>query len=173
MLDPTIGIRYSGLGSMMGWDVVVEAAAKVPVGGQRDFLSTGDTDYGLEATFQRFMNNHAYYLSLSGVYYDGTHSITPTDAQVIPTLILGWEWRMSSDTHLLLQGYASPSIYSHEETDLHELLVDKYQLSIGLYHRMGAGVVSFGITENFQNINNTPDIGLQLGWAYSPALRGP
>ena len=28
---------------------------------------------------------------------------------------------------------------------------------------------SFGITENLQNFNNTPDIGVQLGVAYIPA----
>jgi len=31
-------------------------------------------------------------------------------------------------------------------------------------------VLSFAITENLQNLNNTPDVGVQLGWAYSPAL---
>ena len=171
LLDPTIGVRYSGVGSVMGWDLVVEAAAKIPVQGSRELLSTGDTDYGLQATFQRFSDHHAYYVSVSGVYYDGTNSITPTPPQVIPTLVLGYERRLSENTHLLLQGYASPSIYTHEETDLNELLVDKFQLSIGLYHRIGGGLLSFGITENFQNINNTPDIGLQLGYSFSPALR--
>jgi hypothetical protein len=32
-------------------------------------------------------------------------------------------------------------------------------------------IFTFGFTENVQNINNTPDIGLQLGFAYVPALR--
>jgi hypothetical protein len=105
------------------------------------------------------------------VYYDGTNSITPTDPQVIPTLVLGYERHITSNTHLLLQGYASPSIYSHEETDLDELLKDKYQLSIGVYHRIGGGLLSFGITENLQNINNTPDIGFQIGYSFSPAIR--
>jgi hypothetical protein len=36
---------------------------------------------------------------------------------------------------------------------------------------MGGGLLSFGITENLQNINNTPDIGFQLGWRFSPAIR--
>jgi hypothetical protein len=171
LLDPTIGVRYSGVGSVMGWDLVVEAAAKLPVAGSRELLSTGDTDYGLQATFQRFSEHHAWYVSVSGVYYDGTNSITPTSAQVIPTLVVGYERRLTPKTHLIIQGYASPSIYSHDETDLEELLVDKYQLSAGFYHRMGGGLLSFGITENFQNINNTPDIGFQLGYSYSPAIR--
>jgi hypothetical protein len=155
----------------MGWDLVVEAAVKVPVDGERNLLSTGDFDYGMQATFQRFSDHHAWYMSLSGVYYDGTNSITPTPAQIIPTLVLGYERRMTPKTHLLIQGYASPSIYSDDETDLDELTIGKFQLSLGVYHRIGGGLLSFGITENFQNINNTPDIGFQLGYSFSPALR--
>ena len=28
--------------------------------------------------------------------------------------------------------------------------------------------MSFGITENLQNLNNTPDIGFQMGFAWVP-----
>jgi hypothetical protein len=35
-------------------------------------------------------------------------------------------------------------------------------------HRRENVVYSFGITENLQNLNNTPDIGFQLGFAYVP-----
>ena len=171
MLDPTVGVRYSGFELFKGWDLVVEAASKVPLQGRRALLSTGHTDFGIEATMQHFAQHHAYYVSFAGVYYDGTTSITPTDPQVVPTLLLGYEHRFTPDTHLILQGYISPSIYSDEDTDLDELRATKYQLSLGFYHRMGSAVLSFGITENFQNIDNTPDIGFQLGWAYSPALK--
>jgi hypothetical protein len=171
LLDPTLGIRYSSFEPFKGWDMVVEAAVKIPVQGQRDFLSTGKTDFGIEATLQHFARHHAVYVSLAGVYYDGTTSITPTDSQVIPTLIVGWERRLTPFTHFIVQGYVSPSIYSSEDTDLKELRATKYQLSLGFYHRMGGGVFSFAITENLQNIDNTPDIGFQFGWAYSPAIR--
>jgi hypothetical protein len=171
LLDPTIGVRYSGFEPFKGWNMVLEAAAKVPVGGHRAFLSTGKTDFGVQGTLQHFAEHHAYYVSLAGVYYDGSNSITPTDPQVIPTLLLGYEHRFTPDTHLIFQGYVSPSIYSSEDTDLDELRATKYQLSLGMYHRMGSSVLSFGITENFQNIDNTPDIGVQFGWAYSPALK--
>ena len=86
LLDPTIGIRYSSDRQMKGWDVVVEAAAKVAFRGQEDFLSTGKSDYGLQATLQRFSDHHAWYVSASGVYYDGSTSMTPTGAQIVPTL---------------------------------------------------------------------------------------
>ena len=53
---------------------------------------------------------------------------------------------------------------------LDELLGLKYQLSLGFYRRIGRAVLSFAITENLQNFNNTPDVGVQIGFAYSPAL---
>ena len=170
LLDPTIGIRYSSDRQMKGWDVVVEAAAKVAFRGQEDFLSTGRSDFGLQATLQRFSDHHAWYVSASGVYYDGSTNMTPTGAQIVPTLIVGYERKLSPKTHLVLQGYVSNSVYSHEDTDLQELLDTKYQLSIGVYRRFNRGVFSFAFTENLQNFNNTPDVALQLGWAFSPAL---
>src|SRR5262249_37924308 len=48
LLDPTLGVRYSGFEAFKGWNMVLEAAVKIPIQGQRDFLSTGDTDFGIE-----------------------------------------------------------------------------------------------------------------------------
>ncbi len=170
MLDPTIGIRYSSPQQLKGWNFVLEAAAKLALQGEEEFLSTGKSDYGVQATLQRFGDHHAWYVSASAVYYDGRSSITPTDPQVVPTLVLGYERKLSDKTHLVLQAYVSDSVYSRDDTDLDELLDTKYQLSLGVYRRIGRGVLSFAFTENLQNFNNTPDVGLQLGWAYSPAL---
>jgi hypothetical protein len=109
-------------------------------------------------------------LSASGVYHKGSPEFRQTDAKILPTLVLGYERPVSSKAHLLVQGYVSPSIFSREDTDLHELLATKYQLSIGFYHRLGSGAFSFAVTEILQNFDNTPDVGFQLGWAYSEAL---
>ena len=109
----------------------------------------------------------------SAVYYAGSPNLAPNDAKVIPTLLVGYERHLTQNTHLILQGYASPSVYSHKDTDLDELLATKYQASVGIYHRIGAGLISFAITENLQNLNNTPDIGFQLGFAFSPTLLPP
>ncbi len=170
LLDPTVGVRYSGAEQIKGWNFVLEAAAKLPFRGREVFLSTGKTDFGIQATLQRFSDHHAWYVSASGVYYDGTTSITPTELQVVPTLVVGYERRLRPATHLILQGYLSDSVYSRRETDVGELLDTKYQVSLGIYRRFGRSLISFAVTENLQNLNNTPDIGLQLGWAYSPAL---
>ena len=81
------------------------------------------------------------------------------------------EQKLTRDTHVILQGYVSRSVYTHDETDLDELLADKYQLSVGIYHYFDCCLVSFAFTENVRNFNNTPDIGFQLGVRYSPSLR--
>jgi hypothetical protein len=170
LLDPTIGLRYSGLNFGRDWQVIVEAAAKVPVSGRRDLLSTGRSDYGVQMTLQKFGNSHAWYIAGSAVYYAGSPNFAPNDSEIIPTLLLGYELRFTANTHVILQAYASPSVYSDRDTDLDDLLATKYQASLGIYHRIGGGLIPFAVTENLQNLNNTPDIGFQLGFAVSPAL---
>jgi hypothetical protein len=173
MLDPTIGVRYSGISLGKNWKVIFEAAAKLPLQGQRDLLSTGLTDYGVQMTFQRFADQHAWYIAPSVVYFAGSPDLAPTDSDFIPTLVLGYERHLGANTHLILQGYVSPSVWSGDDTDLDDLRATKYQATLGLYHRIGAGLITFGITENLQNLNNTPDIGFQLGLSFSPALLAP
>jgi hypothetical protein len=169
-LDPTFGVRYSAIAMPEKWNLIFEVAVKAALAGQRHFLSTGRTDYGVQLTLQRFFERQALYLSTSGVYYHGSPEFPRTDAQIVPTAVLGYERRLSSKAHLLVQGYVSPSVFSTKETDLHELLATKIQLSVGFYQRVRRGIFSFAVTENLQNFNNTPDIGFQIGWAYSAAL---
>lgn len=166
--DPTLGLRYVGISLPQPWKLSLEAAVKVPVGGRRLLLSTGRTDYGIQASLQRFGNHHALYLAAAAVYYAGASEPAPQDSQIIPTLVFGYERKLTDNTNLNLQGYISKSVYSHDQTDLEELLGEKYQLTLGIRHRMERFLISFGVTENLQNVNNTPDIGAQLGLAYIP-----
>ena len=168
LLDPTIGMRYTGWTLPGNWNMATEFAVKVPIEGRRTLLSTGHTDYGVQVSLQRKGQHHAFYVDAAAVYYDGSTEVSPQDAQVIPTLIFGYELMLTPRTNVNLQGYISQSVYSRDETDLDELLGQKYQASIGLRHRLKNVLVTFGITENLQNINNTPDIGFQLGVAWVP-----
>lgn len=171
LLDPTLGVRYSGFKLAPNWHLVVESAVKIPIGGRRELLSTGHYDFGVQATLQRFGNQQAFYLNLAAVYYDGSADFVPTDKQIVPTLIAGYERRVAKNTNVILQTYASPSVFSRDETDLHELRGLKYQASLGVRHLWRNSLLSFAITENLQNLNNTPDIALQLGWSYVPGRR--
>lgn len=171
LADPVIGFRYTGWQFSPLWRLSLETAVKVPVAGRRLLVSTGKTDVGMQATLQRYGGRHALYVDLAAVYYAGGADPTPLDAQIIPTLVLGYEFQLTTRTNLNAQAYLSRSVYSHTQTDLQELLGAKYQYSLGLRHRFKRMFLSFGFTENVQNINNTPDIGLQLGVAYIPHRR--
>lgn len=171
MLDPVIGARYAGLQFSPTWRLTLEAAAKIPVQGEKLLLSTGRTDFGLQAALQRAGVRHAFYLNAAAVYYDGARQPAAQDSQVIPTLIVGYEFKWTERTNLNVQGYLSRSVYSHEQTDLDELTGSKYEYSLGLRHRIDNWLLSFAFTENLQNVNNTPDVGVSLGLAYIPRRR--
>jgi hypothetical protein len=170
-MDPVFGVRYSEIGLPRHWQMSVEAAVKVPLQGERMLLSTGRTDYGLQASLRHLGRSNALHLDLSAVYYAGERLPAPQDAQIVPTVVIGWEHILTDRTNVNLQAYASQSVYRHEQTDLKELLEDKFQLSLGLRHRFDCCVASFAVTENLQNLNNTPDIGFQFGFAWVPTLK--
>lgn len=156
--DPLVGIRYapSGRGA---WDVTVETAMKVAVAGQRPLLSTGKHDIGAQTALQRRAGRHALYASLSAVYYSGGVPESP-EAQLIPTLVLAYNFAVTRQTSFVVQSYASRSVV--RDTTLSELKANKYQLSFGVQSRIRDWKWSLALTENIANFDNTPDIGAQL-----------
>nr|WP_298719373.1 DUF3187 family protein [uncultured Steroidobacter sp.] len=168
LLDPTLGVRYAGWTLGRNWHLAAEFAVKIPIAGRRSLLSTGRTDYGIQLSFQNKGRRNGFYVDAAAVYYDGATQVSPQRQQVIPTVIVGYERVLTERTNLNLQGYISKSVYTHRETDLEELLGDKYQVSVGMRHRRENFLITFGITENLQNVNNTPDIGFQVGLAWIP-----
>jgi len=171
VLDPTIGLRYSNIPLGRNWKLSLEGAMKVAVSGERELLSTGRSDYGLQAAVQWYGRRQAFYANASAVYYSGGEFMLEDSRQIVPTLIVGYEYALTPNTNLNIQGYASTSVYSRQDTNLDELLSEKYQLTAGFRHRRDDVVISFGITENVQNINNTPDIGVQFGLSWVPGSR--
>ena len=168
LLDPVVGLRYTRSTDDERWRLSVESAVKVPLASRRKALSTGRTDAGLQVSLQRFSGRNAFYMNVAAVYYAGMGDFISEPEQVLPTVVVGYERRMTPRTNLVLQGYVSRSVYEREQTDLAELTGTKYQLSVGVHHRRGAHLISFALTENLQNINNTPDVGVQFGWSYHP-----
>lgn len=168
LLDPVLGVRYTKAFEDTRWKLSLESAIKVPLGHRDATLSTGRTDAGVQMSLRRYGISQALYLNVSAVYYAGMSSFVPEPAQVVPTFVVGYERRLTARTNLVLQGYLSRSVYRREQTDLNELLGKKYQLSAGIHHRRGTQLITFALTENLQNINNTPDVGMQLGWSINP-----
>lgn len=168
LLDPVLGVRYSGLQFSSNWRLTIEAATKLPWQGREILLSTGRADYGLQAALQRTGIRHGVYFNGAAVYYAGASMPAMNDSQVIPTLIAGYEFKWTERTNLNFQVYASKSVYSDETTDLDELTATKYQYSLGVRHRRDNWLLTFAFMENVQNVNNTPDVGFSLGLAYVP-----
>ncbi len=169
LLDPVVGVRYSLMPGPAALNLVLESSVKVPVAGERNFLSTGNADVGVQATLQGFSGRHAGYLSAAAVRTRGD-AFTPYDrTQIIPTYIVGYELSVTHRTAVIGQFSMSPGVLNHNETDLPELLAKKYQISFGVRHRVDASVFTVAFTENMVNLNNTPDIGFQFAWTYSPS----
>lgn len=170
--DPVVGIRYSLPQPRFGWDIVIEAAAKIAVDGERFLLSTGENDFGIQATLQRRLGRtgrHSVYLAGSAVYYAGGPEVPADDTQIIPTFIAGYSFGLTQRTSVILQGYASRSVI--QDTEIEELTEEKYQLSLGLQSRGRNVLWSLALTENISNFGNTPDVGIQIGIAYMPKAR--
>src|SRR5258706_2156351 len=128
LLDPTFGLRYSFAAAPSPWNLVVEGAVKVPIDGQRDFFSTGHTDVCLQATLQRFAERHAAYLSVAAVRTQGSALTSSDRTHIVPTYIFAYEYSYSQKTNIIAQFYISPSVLTHEDTDLEGLLKTKYRI---------------------------------------------
>lgn len=168
VVDPVLGVRYAGIQFSPQWRLTLEAAVKVPLQGRRELISSGRTDYGLQGSLQWLGRRNAFFCSTSAVYFTGTRAPVRQDSQVIPTLILGYEFKLTPHTNVNLQTYASKSVYSNTTTGLEELTATKYQYSLGVRHHIRNVVITVAFNENLQNVNNTPDVGFQLGVAYAP-----
>ncbi len=169
LLDPTIGLRYTLERVPEPWNVIVELAAKVPLedGGPRPFLSTGVVDWGSQVTAEYARGRNAIYLSGAVVRAGGT---TPVESsrRWMPSAVVGYERGLTRNASLIVQGSAARSPYTRNDTDLLELLRDKYQVAVGLRLRAARAIWSMAITENLENLDNTPDVGLQFGFALTP-----
>lgn len=168
LTDPTIGFRYAGVRMSQSWRLVLEGAVKIPLRSYDPWFSTGRGDYGAQISLQHLGAKQGIYLSFAGVHYAGVKGPVPQESQTIPTWVIGYERALTARTNVVVQGYVSNSVYSKRETDLDRLTAKKYLLSLGLRHRSRHGLYTVALTENLQNMDNTPDIGLQFGYFYVP-----
>lgn len=160
--DPIVGVRY--MPSLAGpWQFAMEAAAKVPVAGERLLLSTGETDFGLQASTRRRFGRTTLQASATVVHYSGGLE-SPAD-EIIPTLVVAGSYAATPATSIIMQTYASRSAV--RGTTLDELNCNKYQVSLGLQSSIRSWTWTFAVTENIANYDNTPDVGFQLGLSYN------
>ena len=162
--DPVIGARWRGL-QAGEWDVVLEAAAKLPLGADNEFFSSGHADVGVQLSLQREWLEDGIFLSVSNVHIGGSDSFGDAVRRNIPSATFAWEHRLEEGLTSVLQVSAARSMFKGE-TDP-ELAAAQYQLSAGLRWRAGDMHYTAAITENVVNFQNTPDIGFHLGAGWS------
>lgn len=158
--DPVLGIRHRGL-QLGAWDVVLELAAKLPLGADDPLFSSGHTDVGAQFSLQRQWQDHGVYMSASYVRFGGSKDFIDSVNRNIPSITVAWETRIGRSTSAILQATAARSVFGGD-TDP-ELSANQYQVSAGVRHVSGALHYTFAITENLVNFNNTPDIGFHAG----------
>lgn len=162
--DPVAGVRWLLPLHTPGWRAVVEAAIKPAWHSGQSIVSTGETDFGFQATLQRRLRRSAWYFSYSLVAFAGAEHLPGVEDDVVPTTIVGWERRVTRFTNFVVQMAVSPSVI--QNTTLNELTDDKYQLSFGLLSRRGRHGWRFALTENVSHFENTPDLGFSFGYAH-------
>jgi len=158
--DPVVGIRHRGL-RLGAWDVVLEFAAKLPLGARDPLFSSGHADVGAQVSLQRQWADHGLYISISHVAFGGSDDFGDAVNRQIPSATVAWETRIGRNTSAILQATAARSVFAGA-TDP-ELAANQYQMSAGVRHVSGALHYTFAITENLVNFNNTPDIGFHVG----------
>ena len=166
LLDPVLGLRYAFSPKPNSFNVVLDTAIKVPLGGDV-FFSTGRVDIGAQVTAQWHMGRHAFYGSGALVYYGGSRAPFHDSPQIVPTGIVGYEFRWLQNTNLIAQFHVSRSTVRAEQTELEELRSSKYQISLGVRHRLQRGYLSAAFTENLRHYNNTQDFGFQVSAGFN------
>jgi hypothetical protein len=157
--DPAIGVRYSLFSQPDRFNLILEGAVKVSVFERERFVTTGRNDFGVQLSLQRFLRRNAFYLTAAGVYYQAPDPGLASDGW-IPTIIAGWETKLTRNTNFIFQTYASRS--SVQRAELDELTATKIQATMGLQRAFRGYFVRFGVTENLANHDNTPDVGFNL-----------
>ena len=163
VMDPVLGLRYTLPGFFRRWNMVIEGAAKLAVQEEQLLRSSGASDFGVQVSLQRFFRSQAVYLSLSGVSVGGVADLPDVDPSIVPTVVVGYERRLNRHVNAVVQLYASESTV--QDTTIPELSENKYQATLGVQGERRGWVWRFAVTENLQNFNNTPDVGVTLSLA--------
>jgi hypothetical protein len=158
--DPTIGVRHALPGFGRVWKAAMEWALKPAIADERSFLSNGHTDFGVQLMLERHWQRSGLYISASYVWL-GDFDLADFSPADIPSVTVAYSHRLSPKVSGVVQGLVSGSIFRDETAS--ELSSVEYQISVGLRYRVGATILSFALTENLANFQNSPDVGLHLG----------
>jgi len=135
--DPVVNLRWTVPGDVGGWRFALEGGIKVPLASERQLLSSGSLDAGLQFTAQRTWRRNALVLNLSLVAPGDFRSPQGFDPSDLPALDIAWVHRLARSTSLVAQTLFSGNIF-REVTDS-ALAEAEFQLTTGLTWKIGDG----------------------------------
>lgn len=162
--DPTISIQHSfPIGSHA--DVIVETAAKVALGGERGYFSSGASDLGVQLSAERRFRRNALYGGVSFVRVGNGHVFRVFQLSNSPSVIAAWEHRFGSRTWFIAQTtWSRETLKPATNSPLDD---DRIQMTAGIRHRIGPRMIAtVALTENLIHFKNTPDIGVHASLAW-------
>jgi hypothetical protein len=126
------------------------------VADEETFLSSGGTDYGAQLAVERFWKKYGFVGNFSYVVAGDFSEIPQFDAANPVGISAAFVRRFGQSWTGVLQFLSADSVFRDTtESTIAEL---ESQISIGFRYRHRNMMFGFGITENVQNFDNTPDI---------------
>lgn len=79
----------------------------------------------------------------------------------MPAYVAAYELGLTHRTSVVVQLYVSPSVFARSK--IPDLTQNKNEILAGVRSQRGPVVWFFSFIENFIHLENTPDVGAQLG----------
>ena len=145
-----------------GFALASRVAIKLPTGNYKYLRGSGSFDYGIDLTATKTLKNSLISTNLSGVI-PGKWKAMP-HVQIKPSLswILSYEYLWGERISLILQNQVHSSYLGKEVHP--EISKTSFEWTAGVKYDVGNGFrLSFAITENYINHNNSADFGFHFG----------
>ncbi len=141
--------------------LALQGSLKVPTGNEETLTSSGSTDLGLELLGTRYYRRSCLHGSV-GVIHLGEHDLFEIPSQTVLSGMFAWERAFGKTMSGLVQLTISESPFA--DLNLENLNTLSSQVTLGFKKAFGPNVFFLGLTENVANFDNSPDIGIHLGF---------
>lgn len=141
-------------------EMAVEGKVKIAIGDSGKFTSSESVDFGLQFLSTKYFRKWSAH-SAAGALYLGSWDRLQLGRQVTISGMLALERTLGPKSTLVLQGTVSESPFV--DLQVEGLKGVSTQFTLGYKRRVGDQVLFLGLTENAENFDVSPDIGIHLG----------
>ncbi len=163
--DVALGVKLKLPIGSDHWNMAVENAVELPTGNEKDLYSTGGVDFGTQLLVTRYFARSCIHGSV-GVVYAAQSEVFGTKAQMLGSLMIGYEQAIGGRSSAVAQLTASQSPF--RSLGIEELSANAYLVDIGLKHAVTPHTVAFvAVSENLVSYGSSADIGLHVGFTWT------